>query len=432
MEIYCIQHSINNSLALVHCRVMALVDSKAAFDVHCDNVDNTGWLKRTMHGNNLQCFSDLGYSISTPQNPPTEQDFVRFCTQLNNGVAMTISETARVRRLHFEASTMIVAHLKQQATTDASTDGARKLPAAEKQARLLTQQRRLTGVNITGDLQPSYALIDLVNGMIETNAVIWISPTKCSKRDAEIQLTAKEKVPIVSLDNQVLKLTAPEQVAKTDTGTELQLQWALQRRGIALDQCGLVEWNTHQRWVQYLLGLLSKDVPEGYSKIRTDQVMKADKELFLTMAEEIQRAGQRLTANPKPMDVQMQRLITDPRVTMYLLPLPKSSAPAKSSEQNPSSGVSPKTKGSGVNNSPKQPRVKKANKPSSRAKAMCPAELKDYAQVDDQGRAICWSFNLKNGCKEATQNGRCKKGAHICIKCHRSNHGLATCRVGSS
>ena len=111
---------------------MALVDSRAAFDVHCDNVDNTGWLKRMMHGNNLHCFSDLGYSISTPQNPPTEQDFVRFCTQLNGGVAMTISETARVRRLHFEASTMIVAHLKQQATTDASTDGARKLPAAEK------------------------------------------------------------------------------------------------------------------------------------------------------------------------------------------------------------------------------------------------------------------------------------------------------------
>ena len=59
---------------------MALVDSKAAFDVHCDNVDSTGWLKRMMHGNNLSCFSDLGYSISTPQNPPTEQEVIFVVT----------------------------------------------------------------------------------------------------------------------------------------------------------------------------------------------------------------------------------------------------------------------------------------------------------------------------------------------------------------
>ena len=109
---------------------------------------------------------------------------------------------------------------------------------------------------------------------------------------------------------------------KADSNTELQLQWCLQRRGIALDQCRLVDWDLHQRWVQYLLGLLSKAAPEGYTKVKIDQVIKADKELFMIMAEEHQHGDQRLTDVPSPMNAAFQKLITDPRVTMFLLPVP--------------------------------------------------------------------------------------------------------------
>lgn len=105
-------------------------------------------------------------------------------------------------------------------------------------------------------------------------------------------------------------------------------------RGIAFDQCRLIEWDLHQRWVQYLLGLLSKPAPEGYAKIKMDQVIKADKELFMILSEEHQQTGERLTDVPSPMNIAFQRLLTDPRVTMYLLPVPQhsvsrvSSAPA--------------------------------------------------------------------------------------------------------
>jgi hypothetical protein len=59
---------------------------------------------------------------------------------------------------------------------------------------------------------------------------------------------------------------------------------------------------------------------------------------------------------------------------------------------------------------------------------MCPAELKEYAQRDSNGQAICWAFNQKSGCKLEVNNGRCKKGMHSCIKCHKNNHSLVTCR----
>ena len=217
---------------------------------------------------------------------------------------------------------MVIAHLKSQVSAQ-TQDGVRKIPIAEKQARLMSQQGRLQGVAISGELQPSHALIDLVASVAENNSVIWISPSRCSKREAEIQNRTKEKPSTVSVEHHVLKVAAPSIDVEADTTSELELQWALMRRGIAYDQCGLINWNTHQRWVQQLLNLLSKNTLDGYSKIRTDQLVRADCELFTLMAETLQITGEKLTDAPPHMDVCMQQLSTDPRVTMRLLPLPK-------------------------------------------------------------------------------------------------------------
>ena len=162
------------------------------------------------------------------------------------------------------------------------------------------------------------------------------------------------------------------------------------------------------------------------SGARTDQLLKADRELFLVMAQDLQQTGERLSETPSPMNVAMPRLMTDPRITMHLLPLPShasrsSTTPAPAAPARRETSQAPKGRG----------KVRRDGKPSAKAKALCPAELKEHKQVDDQGRPICWSYNLKGGCKEPVTDGRCKKGAHICIKCKRSNHGLATCRATS-
>ena len=58
---------------------------------------------------------------------------------------------------------------------------------AEKTARLRDQEQRFPGMRIKGELQPSFALIDFMAQIKETNCVVWIPPSKCSKRDTEIQ-----------------------------------------------------------------------------------------------------------------------------------------------------------------------------------------------------------------------------------------------------
>ena len=230
--------------------------------------------------------------------------------------------------------------------------------------------------------------------MLENNSVIWISPSKCSKRESEIQLSAtKEKSSVIAVEQHTLKVTAAEDVVKVDHSTELQLQWALQRRGIALDQCRLIDWDVHQRWIQYLLGLLTKAVPDGYTKIKMEQLLKADRELFLVMAQEVQQTGERLNDTPSPMNQAMPRLMTDPRITMHLLPLPSHAAKTTSA-----SSAAPPPKKENPVNAKGRGKVRRQGKQSQKAKAMCSTELKDYKQQDDQSRPICWAYNLKTGC----------------------------------
>ena len=141
------------------------------------------------------------------------------------------------------------------------------------------------------------------------------------------------------------------------------------------------------------------------------QAIRADRELFTIMAQELQDSVQPDARGNFPMEMKLKELRTDPRVTMFLLPMPKGSAkePEKTSPATAASKASSGT--------PTRPT--KRPKTSAKAKAMCPAELKEYAQRDSNGQAICWAFNQKSGCKLEVNNRRCKKGMHSCINVTR-------------
>ena len=178
-------------------------------------------------------------------------------------------------------------------------------------ARLNDQQERLKGLSIRGELQPSYALIDLVAGIQDSGSIVWIPPSKCTKRDAEVQQSLKDKPTTLTVEQQTLKLSAGEPKIKADTSNELLMQWALQRRGLAFDQCKLISNEVHDKWVQSLLMQLTREAPSGYSKVQMEQVLRADRELFTLMAQE--HAGP-FVNGPKgelPLDILMVRLSHD-------------------------------------------------------------------------------------------------------------------------
>ena len=251
------------------------------------------------------------------------------------GAGISMGESAKLRRLHFEASTYAIAQLRTAVSSD-SSDGSRKLPLAEKFARLEEQRKRLAGLEISDEMTPSHALIDLVTTMTEANC-LQIASRKCTKRDQALRLLAKDKSKSLSvLEGSVVLAPMPDKIT-ADHSTPLQLQWCLQRHGLALNLMQVVSWKTHKHWLNFLLQSLATEAPAGYGPVSIQQLLKADSEIFLLASKEVSQvrpeAGGRMQ-----VDEAILRLKTDPRITMHLLPLPRgmaSAAKVEDSLQNP-------------------------------------------------------------------------------------------------
>ena len=121
---------------------MAIVDSVASFTQHCDSIDSTSVLKNLLIGQRINTYAKLAFAIGSPQKPPAEDEFSNFCTTLNGGTDLTIGEMTDVKRMHFESVTIVIANLKSRVTADTGVEGVRKIPNAEKQARLAEEACR--------------------------------------------------------------------------------------------------------------------------------------------------------------------------------------------------------------------------------------------------------------------------------------------------
>ena len=401
---------------------MALVDSTAAFEQRLGEVITNLAARTAIANGGLNSFSALAFACGTPQSPPSDDAFRQFADTVLP-VGYTMATYSAFRRLHFEASTLVVAQLKQRVTGD-SEEGKQKLPTVEKQARLVDQRRRLAGIDIEGELQPSYSLIDAVNNMIETSSVLWIAPSKATSRDQEIQHGSKNLPSVVQLEQHTLKLASQDSNFEADCSSTIQLQWCLQRRALALDQVRLCSWECQSKWINQLLTTLNTPPPPGHSRLSLEQLIKADKQLWTELAKCFTGAVVAAVglADP-PCDQHVTRLRNDPRVTMFLLPLPVLSKDTKGPAASTPSTGAPKA-------TPKvQPKKKfRATKKAERSK---PDALANMETVTKDGQNVCWSYNLESGCQGTLIPGskipKCAKGLHVCAFCHKPNHSQMVC-----
>ncbi|CAE7784940.1 unnamed protein product [Symbiodinium sp. CCMP2592] len=401
---------------------MALADSHASFRSRCVEMCGGDEMYRKLAGKEIKSFSDLAFACGTPQAPPSVEEFRAFSEEIL-GLGASLGETSKLTRLHFEAATYVIAQLKQQVVGD-TTDEPKRLPLAEKEARYRDQRLRLSGLVIQGELLPSHALVDAVAHMSETNCLTWLSPSKCTKRDQELRVGPKEKSRILTvLDNSVTVTAQPDKLI-AEHSTPLQLQWCLQRRGLAFDMNRIISWETHEKWVCYLLQCLTSDSIPGYSPVTVAQVVKADSEMFLLMSKEIKNVKASATGEMEA-DTLLDRLRTDPRITMHLLPLPKAlSSLATDSVIDGSLD--------GDKNPKKKPRRERRTSALTGAVKVdnMPKELKDCKFYTDQsGRRLCWTHNTGT-CNAATDGGHppaCKRGVHACMGCRKAGHGWSAC-----
>ncbi len=328
-----------------------------------------------------------------------------------HGGPATIGDCSHMKRQHFESITLVMSDLKNEISTTDASEPSKKLPYIEKVRRLQAQQNRITGISHRNEQQPSHALIDACFSMLESGALLYLTPSKCGSRDSEIHAEGKSKPKhIITWEQGALKTQASQDLPTVDVGTEFKLMYAFQRRGLAFDLVNLLSWKIHVQWTDKLYAALMSDSIPGFQSISLTQILRADRELFMILAAE---SNSRLKSDPldtePPLDEQVKALMNDPRINVHLTMIPKiDKRPADTGGDR--DGVKIK------------PPVKKAKVGSS-----LPDELKGMHLKTKDNKPLCWHYNLSKRCSNDVKKSRCRFGFHFCMKCLKSGHGLAAC-----
>ncbi|CAJ1378323.1 unnamed protein product, partial [Effrenium voratum] len=204
------------------------------------------------------------------------------------------------------------------------SSSAKELPSAERAERLRNQAARLVGISLEGESECGHVCYNAVLDMLEKNAVQYLPPSKFVSRKSELS-NDKSSREIVLDGASTLKVRDKRPDLSCDTSSELLLVQALHRRALALDLMNAVTFSVSQRYNSFLIGHLQTPPPPGYRKLNVHQILQADKQAWLRLAELATAGLKRNAAGQLPLDVLFQNLQVDPRVMFYLLPLPESS-----------------------------------------------------------------------------------------------------------
>ena len=387
----------------------------------------------------INTLSRLAFAVSCQPGVGDEKPFIDLM-ELALGVSpIAPGELASLRRCWFEASTVAVAEMRSRVDrTDESRP--KKLPQPERTARRSAQALRLSGLQIEGALEPSHALIDLVVQMCEDEILRYVDPSVCTARQAEILGVKKEQF-MKQTANGALMGVEREVVQVADLTTEFRVRTALQRRSLALDQVGILDYARSERYHSYLFALIMKPIPETHFAINLAQVLTADKHIWAFMGEECRDGITARTNGSQPVEEALRLALLDPVIMSLLQPLPRGGGgkgrnQGKANDAEEQGDAKKAKKGGGKGGSGKQ--AAKAGIAGSGAGAKAGAAKKQpwspmpkslighHAQTA-AGERICFGCNLPGGCPNAQFGSKCPRGMHCCCKCLDSGHGFQTC-----
>ena len=147
--------------------------------------------------------------------------------------------------------------------------------------------------------------------------------------------------------------------------------------------------------------------PAG-SKVTVGQVMRADKQAFVKMAEWTSDGVR------PPLEQVLEKVRADPSVVYHLLQAPVSQR-QESSAQLPQKRKQPESEPASRPN--KKGNAKGKGKSKTKRGNNAPKELRDKQRALSNGERICWNFNL-GVCQDAEPGGRCPRGHHVCAEPH--------------
>eukprot|EP00435_Cladocopium_sp_Y103_P072472 s116_g40.t1 len=162
-------------------------------------------------------------------------------------------ELSCMRRLFNESYAKVASDIK--ARTEATDETPiRRLAPAERASRLKDQQRRLSGISISGQYEPGDTLIDKCISIYDSDRLQYVERSASVSRGHEL-LTGSKKDASLSFDSSgALKLSKQQKVDPCLTGSEIQVRYFLEKLGVMKYRIALV-----QKWSDWEKELRSRE-----------------------------------------------------------------------------------------------------------------------------------------------------------------------------
>ena len=230
----------------------------------------------------------------------------------------------------FESQTMVLAALRDQ-VSNPDSQGARRLPDAEREKRMDNLKTSLVGVIVEGPLEPSHALLELCANQYQANQLQYIKPEKCTSRMHEIT-TGKPSTKELQLEANKLVVREHVEVSEMTIHNSLLLQEAFKRRGLAYVFSNSVSHAAYERYLQTLFMHTSREPPPGCQRCSLSQLVQADRMVFIRLIEENVKP-RRKPDGTYPMDLALTAALQSYHVSFTLMPLPAKVPGKPSAEQ---------------------------------------------------------------------------------------------------
>ena len=389
---------------------MSITESEANFSARAQKLGLSADVLQLVVDGGVNTLAKFAYVSSFIPGQSDETPFVAALKELLKRDA-TVGELSVFRRLHSESYALVAAELKAQVerTTDAP---ARSLAAPDRADRLARQVQKYPGLTIAGPNEPSDRSVDRCCQMYENNRFSYLPLSWCMSKDDETRNSRDKEDRTLTVDNSGnVHIKNADIKGEADLSTDLLLKFALTRRGLALEQAGLLGFKEHEKWAERLLHSRYREVPAGYVRVSIQQLLQADKQLFVVAANEC-RSGVQVTAAGRPLDAVWMRCADSSEVVHLLAPL---AAPPKAPTiERPAPYRADRGRGKG------------AGKGKQRREVRMPDDLKDGHSCTTKGVPIC--FDAQRGkCTRQLTGNKCFRGAHVCCFCFQPGHFYPNC-----
>ena len=419
----------------------------------------------------FRTFADFAFSS---RFTPAMTDDTPFVEVVNDFGVEARQRMPAFRRLIFECHTYVAADM-QARTTRTDDDPPRKMPQAERVQRWTALKGRLTGLTLANELEPSHELIDKVSDMHHANQLKYIQWKHYTKRQAELKGEKVVKYWQEDANGMMKAHQVGQGAGEANLTTDLLLKCALQRRGLGYEVGGIMTYEPHDTLVNRLIAEFQSDVPPHCHKVSLEQIRAADVKAHELLSERTAEGIRLNSQGVLPMDAAMPGVLADNRFALLLTPIARAAGAKRESKED---GDEPPPKRRRDNQKERTGRTQRESDlerenaklkaalkgqgndrrqdgggRSAQAKANdrrqaprdggtggkggqgkgkgpnMPKELVGMAHQDEQGKRICYGFNMSVGCKDASPGASCQRGRHVCCKpqCHGS-HSLRECR----